>query len=221
MLTLARRIGQHLVIGNVLVYVVDVRGGKVRLGVDAPKEVRVRKSEFNDKGRKAMGSEQVQIGKLIDKNGRPDAVHVAIAPVVAIEDLEPGQRIGFASESRERVAHNGVVKLIGIVDPFLSVDVKRGDRFFMFLDPNTITSLRHEWTHPDFVPTNAQGELARYAREQGVDYERLMDIMDCGSRGNDEQVESTLPGYIWDYWERVTGETADENRRTEYMGCAC
>lgn len=46
MLVLTRRIGEELVIGeNIRVSVVRVEGGKVRLGVVAPRSVRVQREE--------------------------------------------------------------------------------------------------------------------------------------------------------------------------------
>jgi hypothetical protein len=94
--------------------------------------------------------ETPKIGQLIAK-GEPvgrDAVHIALAPVAAEEELEPGQRVSLVP------GHPGLVRAvwphIGIVDPFLTETVKRGERFYLFLFPGTVTSLRHVWTSPHF-----------------------------------------------------------------------
>lgn len=48
MLVLSRKPGEAIVIdGKVVVTVVEVRGGKVRLGVEAPKEVSVDRAEVH------------------------------------------------------------------------------------------------------------------------------------------------------------------------------
>ena len=47
MLVLSRRIGERLVIDDrITVTVVEIRGGQIRLGVEAPKEVPVRREEL-------------------------------------------------------------------------------------------------------------------------------------------------------------------------------
>jgi carbon storage regulator len=49
MLVLTRKADERLVIGdNIVVTVIAVRGDKVRLGIDAPKEVRVHRQEVFD-----------------------------------------------------------------------------------------------------------------------------------------------------------------------------
>lgn len=99
-------------------------------------------------------AESVKIGQLITEPVGRDAIHVAIAPVTAGEDLTPGALIGFdeALGDTVRARADG----IGIVDPFLREAPQKGQRFYMFLLPNTITSLRHVWTHPQFAKGNRQ-----------------------------------------------------------------
>jgi hypothetical protein len=95
------------------------------------------------------------LGNLItDGDRRRDAVHVAVAPVTAAEELTPGQHVGFAPPGQtELVGPADAGRHIGVVDPFLKDRVRPGQRFWLFLYPNTVTSLRHVWTHPAFVPT--------------------------------------------------------------------
>lgn len=50
MLVLSRRPGQELVIdGNIRVTIVEVDGGRVRIGVDAPADVSVDRREVHDR----------------------------------------------------------------------------------------------------------------------------------------------------------------------------
>ena len=51
MLILTRRIGESVLIGDqVKVKVLSVRGNQVRLGIDAPREIRVNRDEVVDQG---------------------------------------------------------------------------------------------------------------------------------------------------------------------------
>ena len=95
------------------------------------------------------------IGQLLDDTAKRDAIHVAIAPVVAAHDLAPGQRVGFVKAGNCELVGTGAAS-IGIIDPFLRDVVREGERCWLFLYPNTVTSLRHEWTHPLFKE-NANG----------------------------------------------------------------
>ena len=46
MLVLSRRVGERLVIdANITVTVIEVRGGQIRLGIEAPPEIPVRREE--------------------------------------------------------------------------------------------------------------------------------------------------------------------------------
>ncbi len=49
MLVLSRRSNQSIVIGNsIRVTIVDVRGDKVRLGIDAPRDIAVHREEVSE-----------------------------------------------------------------------------------------------------------------------------------------------------------------------------
>lgn len=102
------------------------------------------------------------VGVFISSDAKRDAIHVAICPVVAGENLIPGEPIALKKGTTDTAVVNGLNSL-GIVDPFLPGNVKKGQRFWMFLNPKTITSLRHEWVHPSLplpVEQNAEAWLA-------------------------------------------------------------
>lgn len=104
-----------------------------------------------------------KLGQLItDGEKRRDAIHIAVAPVTASEDmtacdwlkLRPdlgGDMVSLVYDKKDA---------IGVVDPFLYGQIKKGQRFWMFLFPGTITGLRHVWSHPAFksAPQKAYAE---------------------------------------------------------------
>ena len=51
MLVLSRHRGERLIIGNrvIIIEVVEIRGDKVRLGIDAPEDISVHREEVFDK----------------------------------------------------------------------------------------------------------------------------------------------------------------------------
>ena len=83
------------------------------------------------------------IGKLIVTPQNRDAVHMAVAPVVAWRTINPCEHIGLKEGD----------KPIGIADPFLKKPVIAGQTFWMFMYWNSIQNLRHEWDHPAFKTT--------------------------------------------------------------------
>lgn len=111
-----------------------------------------------------MPANHPKIGHLIDGPAFRDAIHIAVAPCVAEMQLNPGQRVALLNGK----AYSPVdfSTCIGIVDPFLTEYVRAGDSFWLFLFPDTITSLRHEWTHPAFEPESTiTADMKAAARE--------------------------------------------------------
>jgi carbon storage regulator len=64
MLVLTRRIGEEIVINdNIRVTVVSIEGGKVRLGIAAPPEVRVDRQEVHER-RKEFAAEPDAVARV-------------------------------------------------------------------------------------------------------------------------------------------------------------
>lgn len=89
----------------------------------------------------------LNLGQLITTPQQRDAIHVAVAPVIAAESMEPGQHVQLNNEGRGCSGKEP----IGVVDPYLRHDVMPGEQFWLFLYPKTVTNLHHQWDHPAFV----------------------------------------------------------------------
>lgn len=132
-----------------------------------------------------MATEGPKLGSLvIDGDTRRDAVHVAVVPVTATVRMRPGLRVGLDEKGDAEIASTS--DCVGIVDPYLTADVEPGQRFWLFLFPGTVTSLRHAWTHPAFpdaeTPTPADWDAAvrwlrDFAERTGAAYE---DVVNAG-----------------------------------------
>lgn len=178
---------------------------------------------------------QDEIGRLADTYAERDAVHIAVAPVTAMHQLRPGMPVRFAKPGNTNlVIECPFEKMIGIVDPFLAAHVQANERFFMYLKPNTITALRHHWTHPAFAAetTNIPKEAARiwldeFAREQGCDFDQLLD-------GAAEAVETDyflirdgsdrsgkVPETFWIHYTAYTGKPGPRDPSEMYFSCSC
>ncbi|OHB85875.1 MAG: carbon storage regulator [Planctomycetes bacterium RBG_16_64_12] len=77
MLVLSRQRDQSIIIGDdVVVTVVDIRGDKVRLGIDAPSEIPVHRREVYE----AIQRENLRASRLEPKDTRPLGRHKTAAP---------------------------------------------------------------------------------------------------------------------------------------------
>lgn len=173
-----------------------------------------------------------KLGQLIDETAARDAIHIAIAPVVAMQHLLPGQEIGFVPTGQfEKVGL--CTEPIGIVDPYLKQGPIPGERFWLCLFPQTTTGLRHVWTHPAFLaeiaPPNANWRaiIECEASNAGLSYDEMMagarDFAlsgDCLCEGNRWDCFSMLDcERFWDAYEAITGEKP--KWRGSFFSCSC
>jgi hypothetical protein len=94
----------------------------------------------------------MNLGQIIPEHevAERDAVHIAVVPIVASERIGAGCPVGLSPTGEAVNYFRYPTKAVGVADPYLLKDVQKGERFYLFLKPNTITALRHEWTHPAF-----------------------------------------------------------------------
>lgn len=182
-------------------------------------------------------SEALKIGSPIDCEQFRDAIHVAVAPVVAGEGLNPAERIALNGNGEAVRAK----KAVGIVDPYLQSPIRKGQKFWMFLMPGSVTSLRHEWTHPAFreqaiaapALSNEVDEsvawLKNFANEDvGLRYDRILEIgreaITSGSAfvggDNEQDVFNEQKDEFLKHVAIVLGLKSPD-RNDVYFSCAC
>lgn len=187
--------------------------------------------------------EKINLGQVLKAGeGERDAIHIAIAPAVAGAMLKPGTPVTVDADGTARVARPD--DAIGVVDPYLPRRIDKGERFFVCLNPYTITSLRHEWTHPAF-PTaddkaaakklgeallgSARDYLQNVASQHNMSLQDLVDAMknyietgDTTGIGTDiEYGEFDRDSPIWGHFTSYTGIHVPAKDRTTPFTCAC
>lgn len=167
---------------------------------------------------------EIKLGQFIEGEANRDAIHIAIAPVIAGQPLQPGDHVGFLPDGR---VATGVNNLIGVVDPYLEFGPYTGDRFWVLLYQNTVTNIRHDWKHPSFsesgpvlLPSNKW--LEDYATSHKLTYEQLMagvkEFLDKGGINptlDDDFKVFEVPNEFWVHYKNVTGRDGKGN----FWGC--
>lgn len=179
--------------------------------------------------------DKLKIGSLITEPQVRDAIHVAIAPVVAGTMLHPGQRVGLVADRAQPTAAN----IIGIVDPFLTHAVPSGATFWLFLFPGSITSLAHHWTHPAFEAQEAAADpstvhektasmewIRKFAEGNDLTFNKLMQGARSYLRDGDYICEPQLegegvPDEFWKHFEIIEGVSVPEYERGSFFTCSC
>lgn len=178
-----------------------------------------------------------KVGQLVTKHVGRDAIHIPTAPMQAGEDLEPGQRIK-TNEFKQAIPAEDW-EYTGIVDPWLDEGPKMGQWCWILVNPNTITALRHYWTHPDFPDLRNSEEkqdalawMIQFAEDLGENsWGRTLSVDDLLS-GADEWLasgEATRWGndrtYItdefWVNYEIIRGIIVDPGNRRDFFECDC
>lgn len=182
------------------------------------------------------GGAQFTLGKIHTADEQRDAIHIAVAPVIATERLSPGQRIGLVGHDNKQARASATGE--GIVDPFLQGAVFPGDRFWMFLLPNTITSLRHQWTHPHFDSDNiSQTDHATKSRAWVKEHAETLGLADWQlmedakhwlqyeehkvQQGSETWRDCFNPGEFWHHYEIVTETPVPEDMKRSFYCCTC
>jgi hypothetical protein len=110
--------------------------------------------------------EQPKLGSFASAMSKRDAIHIAILPAILRHDMYGGDDVEIKIINGEICAmgtSDTNNKPQGIVDPWLfrnGNSLPAGTRAFILLDPGTITSLRHEWTHPGIPNAPPADKLA-------------------------------------------------------------
>lgn len=175
---------------------------------------------------------EVNIGKTPESTAKRDAVHVALAPIVAGENLAVNDRVHV----RDGKAYRCTSQPTGIVDPFRDTPVVNGAMFWLFMYPNTIRSIRHDWQHPD-VPDSAiardpEGESMRYMEGYANSINRSVGYVLERIRERDSIIADGVDQHSWEYdgpvsefWrhaEILIGESIPASYRDDFVfSCSC
>lgn len=187
--------------------------------------------------------EKLGIGNVITTHQEKDAIHIAIVPVVIGENMFPGTPIVLAEDFKEtgRVIR-AVDKLpIGVIDPFYYDEFREAQRAWLFLNPGSIISLRHEWTHPLLVDDETRNKSEKWLRDfcESHDCPRYETVMravqddfdsddDYGRSGyidedylhfSGRDAHGKIPSEFWDHVEIVLGKRVDY--KPKYFSCSC
>lgn len=192
-----------------------------------------------------MKEQFANIGKVNAAGLERDAVHIAVLPVTCAQDyLGAGQWVKLVYGTNDQVVRAekcyGIDRTIGVIDPFLSetTSLKKGDRVLVFLQPGTITGLRHQWSHPlvdEIVPAANESEkwLREFADKWNMNYSTMIQEAQVkGGQGytvamgidlhDRDELESGDEERFWYHLEKLTGFKADDKHKAEFgWSCSC
>lgn len=99
-----------------------------------------------------MAENPPKVGSFLKAGEKKDAIHVAVIPVTTNNVFKPGTAVSvYYDIALKQFVVNTTGKKVGVIDPFLNRPTRYGDIVYLFLYPNTVKNLRHDWEHPDLV----------------------------------------------------------------------
>jgi hypothetical protein len=167
----------------------------------------------------------IKLGTKPSEGALRDAIHVAIAPMIAGTPLAPGAHVGILPDGTAGMSD----KPIGIVDPFIGGKVHKGELFWLLLYQNTVTVMRHHWSHPAFITEpvevkassslESEAWLIAYARTIGTTFEDLINtVVDGYIVANESHSCSDVDPEFAHHYEVVTGKKCPAD---VYFSCSC
>ena len=183
--------------------------------------------------------EQIKLGEKLKGGEQRDAIHIAVLPVIVAEDMYAGEKARLVYGTTNMVRRgdgNDGDREIGIIDPFLTETAEQGDKVWLFLYPQTITGLRHDWTHPaiDNPPAPASESecwLRSFADKWNFDYDEMVRAAIEGedsfitARGTDLHESGELGedlSLFWQHISELTKKTFTEEHKSKVIWtCSC
>lgn len=188
--------------------------------------------------------ERLGIGSVITGKQFRDAIHIPIAPITAGMDLNPGDSIIVANSGIAMLATDDQYA-VGVIDPFLKNTVIKGQTVWLFLNPGSVISLRHDWVHSAFVTDDMREESKQWLINfcnthdcpsydtvmNGIQGKFYLDDEDTkyyanGGYINDDYLHfnsvdahSSIPDEFWEHVEVVLGKRP--KYRPKYFSCSC
>lgn len=136
-----------------------------------------------------------KIGETISSseasNGKRDAFHVPAVLVTANKNINGGGLVKFISPTE--VTDGAPYEYDAVADPFVR-NISKGESFWVFLRPGTVSNLTHTWTAPTIVLlsnpveaapplTNEESKILKIVKESNVTEEELDKWVNDSCRG--------------------------------------
>lgn len=188
-------------------------------------------------------SGDIGIGKLLGLHrfeipAERDAVHIAVIPVIAAEPLVPGDSVCLVEGESITVKRCYADVRLGVVDPFITSNIEPGDEFYLFLEPGSITSLRHNWEHSAFEPKteinpdkiHAKKVLEAISENCGMSLDEMMEAANRWADYSEYTFENTEQyknltinewKNFWEAYQIYAKRNISKNQQQNFFTCAC